>query len=578
MSIDQHKNNSKEEFLTEYTPEEKFNFSNFEILKDKQIGQGAFSNVYISKNKIDNKNYACKLIPQKTVHENGVGLDVIYNEISIHEKIIHPNIVRMYNHYEDKENIYCFLEYVEGQTLYSKIKNNPNGLTERETYKIFSQIINAIKFLHKNNIIHRDIKLENFLIKKDEKSNKEIIKLCDFGWSVQLTEEMPKRLTTCGTFEYMSPELINEEAYDYSIDIWALGVLLYELLHGKTPFSSANHSNENDFEEIFKNVMKNNIKIKDSVSNNCKKLILKFLKKNPEERININDVENDNWFKEYNEDDNENLENNNNNFNSNGNLNEIDDNEFFNVLNLVEEKNQSKKKGKRKKNENAKNKKNVAYKKNEDKKNSISKIDKSSLSNLNQDNSNLNKKENNENKSNNNISDNLIEEKKDKKNIINNNNKNKMKIVEEISPRDIKKIEENVNDYSAQNLLNMLDNKKNYNNNNNNNKKSFLEEDIEEINTNTSNLQRKKEEMQFRANAPKAQISNISNGNYQRRINNMTNKINIGNISSENDLQMTLEMFAKAEQLKQQNDEIKKPKKEESFWDKIFKPFKCGDN
>ena len=153
-----------------------------------------------------------------------------------------------------------------------------------------------------------------------------------------------------------------------------------------------------------------------------------------------------------------------------------------------------------------------------------------------------------------------------------------MKIVEEISPRDIKKIEENVNDYSAQNLLNMLDNKKNYNNNNNNNKKSFLEEDIEEINTNTSNLQRKKEEMQFRANAPKAQISNISNGNYQRRINNMTNKINIGNISSENDLQMTLEMFAKAEQLKQQNDEIKKPKKEESFWDKIFKPFKCGDN
>ena len=557
-----------EQFLNEYKPDEKYNFSNFNILKDKQIGQGAFSNVYLCENKIDNKNYACKLIPHKTVHENGVGLDVIYNEISIHEKIIHPNIVRMYNHYESDENIYCFLEYIDGQTLYSKIKSNPNGLNERETFKIFSQIIKAIKFLHNNRIIHRDIKLENFLIKKE--SNKEVIKLCDFGWSVQLTDEMPKRVTTCGTYEYMSPELINEEPYDYCIDIWALGVLLYELLHGKTPFSS---NDNNDFEEIFKNVMKNNFSIKDSVSNNCRKLILKFLKKNPDERISINDVEKDNWFKEYNDEDiNDNVINNDNN---NGNLNEIDDKEFFNVLNLVEEKNQSKKKGKKKK-YNLKNKKNVAYKKNEDKIGSISKIDKSNLSNVERENNNKKEIDDDNNK-------NVIEEKKEKKNLIENNNNiinkninnnNKIKNVEEISPRDIKKIEENINDYSAQNLLNMLDNKKI---NNTNNKKSFLEEEIEEINTNSSNLQRKKEEMRFRANAPKAQISNISNGYSQRRINNMANKINIGNISSENDLQSTLEMFAKAEELKQQNEENKKAKKEESFWDKLFKPFKCGD-
>ena len=545
---------NEELFLNEYKPEEKYDFSNFNILKNKQIGQGAFSNVYLCENNVDKKNYACKLIPKKTVHENGVGLDVIYNEISIHEKIIHPNIVRMYNHYENDENIYCFLEYIEGETLYSKIKSNSAGLNEREAFKIFSQIIKAIKFLHNNKIIHRDIKLENFLIKKEK--NKEIIKLCDFGWSVQLTDEMPKRVTTCGTFEYMSPELINEEPYDYCIDVWALGVLLYELLHGKTPFSS---SDNNDFEEIFKNVMKNNFKIKESVSNNCKKLIMKFLKKNPEERININDVENESWFKEYCEDD----ENENVNDNNNNGLNEIDDKEFFNVLNLVEEKNQTKKKGKKKK-YNLKNKKNVAYKKNEDKINSISKNEKSSISNIVDNNNNISDNNNNIDKK---EEKNVVEEKK-------NNNNNKIKNVEEISPRDIKKIEENINDYSAQNLLNMLDNKKI---NNTNNKKSFLEEEIEEINTNSSNLQRKKEEMRFRANAPKAQISNISNGYSQRRINNITNKINIGNISSDNDLQSTLEMFAKAEELKQQNEENKNAKKKESFWDKLFKPFKCGD-
>jgi serine/threonine protein kinase len=545
---------NEELFLNEYKPEEKYNFSNFNILKNKQIGQGAFSNVYLCENNVDKKNYACKLIPKKTVHENGVGLDVIYNEISIHEKIIHPNIVRMYNHYENDENIYCFLEYIEGETLYSKIKSNSAGLNEREAFKIFSQIIKAIKFLHNNKIIHRDIKLENFLIKKEK--NKEIIKLCDFGWSVQLTDELPKRVTTCGTFEYMSPELINEEPYDYCIDVWALGVLLYELLHGKTPFSS---SDNNDFEEIFKNVMKNNFKIKESVSNNCKKLIMKFLKKNPEERININDVENESWFKEYCEDD----ENENVNENNNNGLNEIDDKEFFNVLNLVEEKNQTKKRGKKKK-YNLKNKKNVAYKKNEDKINSISKNEKSSISNIIDNNNNISDNNNNIDKKEEKI---VVEEKK-------NININKIKNVEEISPRDIKKIEENINDYSAQNLLNMLDNKKI---NNTNNKKSFLEEEIEEINTNSSNLQRKKEEMRFRANAPKAQISNISNGYSQRRINNITNKINIGNISSDNDLQSTLEMFAKAEELKQQNEENKNAKKKESFWDKLFKPFKCGD-
>ena len=389
-----------EEFLNEYKPDEKYNFSNFNILKNKQIGQGAFANVYLCENKLDNKKYACKLIPHKTVHENGVGLDVIYNEITIHEKIIHPNIVRMYNHFEQDQNIYCFLEYIEGETLYSKIKNNPDGLNEREAFKIFSQIIKAIKFLHNNKIIHRDIKLENFLIKKDINNNKEIIKLCDFGWSVQLTDEMPKRVTTCGTYEYMSPELINEEPYDYCIDIWALGVLLYELLHGRTPFSSS--SDNNDFEEIFKNVMKNNFKIKESVSNNCKKLIMKFLKKNPEERININDVENESWFKEYSEDDNNNNVNNEGNNNENG-LNEIDDKDFFKVLNLVEEKNQTKKKGKKKK-YNVKNKKNVAYKKNEDKINNISKNDKSSLSNIiDNNNNNNNVSENNKN---------VIEEKK----------------------------------------------------------------------------------------------------------------------------------------------------------------------
>ena len=100
-----------------------------------------------------------------------------------------------------------------------------NGLNEKEAQKYFFQISKSIYFLHKNDVIHRDIKPENILL--DENNN---IKLCDFGWSVILKERLTRN-TFCGTLEYMAPEIINNENYEKSIDIWSLGVLLYEILN-----------------------------------------------------------------------------------------------------------------------------------------------------------------------------------------------------------------------------------------------------------------------------------------------------------------------------------------------------------
>ena len=108
----------------------------------------------------------------------------------------------------------------------------------------------ALDYLHKKDIIHRDLKPENLLL--DKNGN---IKLCDFGWS---TEFSGNRTTFCGTLDYMSPEILRYEQHDKSIDIWSVGILLFELIHGFAPFSKKGTSREKMLEEM-ENAAKNGI-------------------------------------------------------------------------------------------------------------------------------------------------------------------------------------------------------------------------------------------------------------------------------------------------------------------------------
>ena len=100
-------------------------------------------------------------------------------------------------------------------------------------------MVNAIYFLHQNNYIHRDIKPENILLFEND-----VAKLCDFGWCVEFKDE--PRNTFCGTTEYMAPEMLNQKKYGKEIDVWSLGILLYEMLHGHSPFKP----DKNDFCDI----------------------------------------------------------------------------------------------------------------------------------------------------------------------------------------------------------------------------------------------------------------------------------------------------------------------------------------
>ena len=207
-------------------------------------------------------------------------LDIIYDEINIHSKLLHENIIKVYNIFEDEESINIIMEYAQNGNLYQLIKKEKNGFSEAKAFDYFIQMINAVYYLHSNNIIHRDIKPENILISKDNK-----LKLCDFGWAKELTLE--NRSTFCGTMEYMAPEIVGSENYDYSVDIWSLGILLYELLFGHSPFKGNSTNN------IILNIKSHELNYDENnkkISNSCKDLIQHLLNMNHQKRLKIKDI------------------------------------------------------------------------------------------------------------------------------------------------------------------------------------------------------------------------------------------------------------------------------------------------
>ena len=243
-----------------------------------ELGTGAFARVYLVTHNITRKKFALKVINKHKLIQTYGNCQLIENEIEIHSKLNHPNIIRLYNVSETEEEINILLEYAENGNLYSLIKKE-NGLSENRAFNYFIQIVNAVYFLHQNNIIHRDIKPENILIGENDK-----VKLCDFGWAKELT--LNNRSTFCGTVEYMAPEIVGSELYDCSVDVWSLGILLYELLMGHSPFKSEKEKNTMRKIKIHNLVFDKN----KYLSQDCISLIKGLLDANPSNRLKLKDI------------------------------------------------------------------------------------------------------------------------------------------------------------------------------------------------------------------------------------------------------------------------------------------------
>jgi serine/threonine protein kinase len=258
------------EFMKEVKLDPYYNYENLTRIKlgNKMhvLGHGAFGDVYLTKHNKDGKFFAVKQMQKKRIQEAGASADIIYREINIHSRLRHENIIKLHSYDEDENSFYLILEYANSGTLFSLIKRK-KGFEEKEAFKYFIQAASAVQFIHDCDLVHRDIKPENLIL--DDKGN---LKLCDFGWCIEMSTG--SRQTFCGTYEYMAPEIIKEKPYNQCIDVWSLGILLYELIHGYSPFRATKAKGDDEHGEIFKKIIKLDIRIDKPVSKECKDLIM----------------------------------------------------------------------------------------------------------------------------------------------------------------------------------------------------------------------------------------------------------------------------------------------------------------
>ena len=205
---------------------------NYDVLR--QLGKGGYGKVYRVRHKKSGEVRACKQLSKLNIDD----LVKFQREIEILIKTDHPNIIKMYEYFESKNNLYLIMEECDGGELFDKIIehiDNEKMYTEKEAAEIILQVMSAIEYCHNNGICHRDLKPENllYLKKGDEKDNP--LKVIDFGLSQKT--DMKKILSSkVGTAYYVSPEILSGK-YNEKCDIWSAGVILYVLLSGDPPFN-----------------------------------------------------------------------------------------------------------------------------------------------------------------------------------------------------------------------------------------------------------------------------------------------------------------------------------------------------
>uniref|UniRef100_A0A8C8YSG5 non-specific serine/threonine protein kinase n=1 Tax=Prolemur simus TaxID=1328070 RepID=A0A8C8YSG5_PROSS len=262
-------------------------FSDGYVVKET-IGVGSYSVCKRCVHKATNMEYAVKVI-DKSKRDPSEEIEILlrYGQ--------HPNIITLKDVYDDGKHVYLVTELMRGGELLDKILRQ-KFFSEREASFVLHTISKTVEYLHSQGVVHRDLKPSNILY-VDESGNPECLRICDFGFAKQLRAENGLLMTPCYTANFVAPEVLKRQGYDEGCDIWSLGILLYTMLAGYTPFANGPSDTP---EEILTRIGSGKFTLSggnwNTVSETAKDLVSKMLHVDPHQRLTAKQVLQHPWI------------------------------------------------------------------------------------------------------------------------------------------------------------------------------------------------------------------------------------------------------------------------------------------
>uniref|UniRef100_A0A0G4FKL9 Calmodulin n=1 Tax=Chromera velia CCMP2878 TaxID=1169474 RepID=A0A0G4FKL9_9ALVE len=248
------------------------------------LGTGFTGPVRLVRGKLDGRPYAMKTL--KKHPEKQEVIELIRNEASLYLELDHPHIVRLMDVFEDNDSVRLVMEYCSGQQLYERLAK-VETYSEVDAAAATREMLLPVEYLHAHNIVHRDLKLENFLYESDEPGAK--LKLIDFGFSRLFHPNLSSSVqAVVGTLYYLAPESVKSREFSIAVDMWAMGVIVYMLLAGTPPFYAK--EKEETLNRICKGKYKMTGREWDSISAEAKDFVKRCLVVNPQKRMTAHEA------------------------------------------------------------------------------------------------------------------------------------------------------------------------------------------------------------------------------------------------------------------------------------------------